>query len=312
MAWLTMDEIPSFLRIDAKKEVEIIVQRMTEFRDRELLMTGKEKMAIVLGLSGGLDSAVVCRLWTEVVGPENVYPVIMPGPTSNSDSDDLARLLAIRLQTPQANRVKLPISEADITHALGADLDSEGPGGLTRRGNVMARLRMLRLRDRVSQLAEEHPEVMFRLAGTENASEHWMAFFTISGDQSSDIEILTGYLKTQVWQLGKHFCLSPEILDRDPSPELGDCQTDEEALPSVYWQVDSVLFHLLRMGDDPADVRRMLREEKLRDLLELVHSPLHTFIQYDTAERILQWIIDHLGKLEIPYELTGDRLYHQS
>lgn len=312
MAWLTMDEIPSFLRIDAEEEVGIITARMTEFRDRELARTGREKMAIVLGLSGGLDSAVVCRLWVEVVGPENIYPVIMPGPTSNDDSTHLAEILAQRLQIPRTNVVMLPITERDIWRAFGDHPGESNSESKTRRGNAMARLRMLRLRDRVSQLAEDHPEVMFRLAGTENASEHWMAFFTISGDQSSDIEILTGYLKTQVWQLAKYSCMLPEILNRDPSPELGDCATDEEALPSVYWQVDSVLFHLLRMGDDPADVRRMLREEKLRDLLELVHGPLHTFVHYETAERILQWIIDHMGKLEVPYELTGDRLYHQS
>jgi len=195
--------------------------------------TGASKA--VVGLSGGIDSAVVAKLCVDALGPERVVCIFMPSSgTPKEDygiTEDLAGSWGVEYRA-------MDISQAvsDLDELLGGDLSPMD------KGNLSARCRMTVLFSVARQLGGV-------VMGTSNRSEYMMGYFTKYGDGASDIAPLVCLYKTQVWQLARIIGVPDEIISRPPSAGLWDGQTDESDMGITYAELDPVL-HYLESGMD--------------------------------------------------------------
>jgi NAD+ synthase (glutamine-hydrolysing) len=190
----------------------------------------------VVGLSGGVDSAVTSFLAAEALGAENVLAVRMPYRTSSRDSLAHAQLVVDALGVKSRT--------IDISPAVDGYLSNEPDADPGRRGNVMARERMIILFD---QSAKCHALPV----GTGNKTERLLGYFTWHADDSPPINPLGDLFKTQVWQLAK-FLGVPEVIVKKPaSADLIEGQTDEGDFGISYPEADQILNWLIS-GYSPA------------------------------------------------------------
>lgn len=194
----------------------------------------------VIGLSGGVDSAVSAWLAAEALGPENVIGVRMPYRTSNPDSLAHARLVTQALGITERT---IDISEAVDGYAA-ASIESPTPSRL---GNVMARVRMLALFD-TGAAAHALP------LGTGNKSERLLGYFTWHADDAPPVNPLGDLFKTQVWQLARHLGIPAAIVDKPASADLVAGQTDEGDFGISYARADAILDLVLHGHRDDAIV----------------------------------------------------------
>ena len=184
----------------------------------------------VIGLSGGIDSALACYLAAQAIGAQNVYAVRMPYRTSAADSLDHAQLVieALGIQS----------ETVDIT-AMVEPLIACTPDMTPRRkGNVMARARMIVLYDRS---VAHHALVV----GTSNKTELLLGYGTLFGDMASALNPIGDLYKTQVRELARAIGVPQPIVDKPPSADLWIGQTDEEELGLTYAEVDQLLYLLV-------------------------------------------------------------------
>ncbi len=191
----------------------------------------------VLGLSGGIDSALVVFLAAEALGPENVHAVCMPYRTSNPQSEAHARLVA------EACGVRFSV--VPITPMVDAYFDSFPDADNMRRGNKMARERMTILFDHSAL----HGALVL---GTSNKTELLLGYGTLYGDMASALNPIGDIYKSHVWQLSEEVGVPREVIEKKPSADLWDGQTDEQELGFAYRDVDELLYRLvdLRMNRD--------------------------------------------------------------
>ncbi|MBV8366808.1 MAG: NAD+ synthase [Candidatus Eremiobacteraeota bacterium] len=207
-----------------------LVERwLTEFIRDELVRRRGIHHAVV-GVSGGVDSAVVAYLCARALGPRNVVGVRMPYRTSSPQSLEHAALV-IR-ETGIDERL------VDISAAVDGYLAQEPDASSTRRGNVMARMRMIVLFDQSAKINGVP-------VGTGNKSERMFGYFTWHGDDSPPINPIGDLFKTQVWQLARHLGVPDAIIDKPATADLIRGQTDEEDLGITYLQADRILNRLL-------------------------------------------------------------------
>lgn len=191
----------------------------------------------VLGLSGGIDSALVIELAVRALGPENVLAVAMPYRESHPDSLLLAR------ESAQHAGVELEVADispmADGYLENNPDLDDKSLESVRlRRGNVFSRLRMTTLYDCSAKLGG----LVF---GTSNKTELMLGYGTQHGDMASGINPIGDLYKSQVVALSRHLGVPSEIIDRPPSADLWAGQTDEDELGFTYDSIDALLFRLI-------------------------------------------------------------------
>lgn len=184
----------------------------------------------VVGLSGGIDSALSCVLAVEALGAENVLAIRMPYKTSSPASMNDAQLLIDQLNVP--NKVVEITAMVDPLFAQFPDADSK------RKGNAMARARMIVLFDQ---------SVAFNglVIGTGNKTEILLGYSTIFGDAASALNPLGDLYKTQVRQLARALNIPAPIIDKAPSADLWVGQTDEGELGFSYEEVDRLLYLLV-------------------------------------------------------------------
>jgi NAD+ synthase (glutamine-hydrolysing) len=192
----------------------------------------------VVGLSGGVDSAVTATLAVRALGAENVVGVRMPYRTSSPDSLAHAQLVI--------DALKIPSRTVDISQAVDGYLALEPDADPARGGNVMARMRMIALFD-LSTLYRALP------LGTGNKSERLFGYFTWHADDSPPINPLGDLYKTQVWALAKHLGVPDVIVSKPASADLITGQTDESDFGISYARADEILNWLL-YGYTPADL----------------------------------------------------------
>jgi len=219
--------------------VRLLRQVLVGFIREEVHKVGVTRA--VLGLSGGIDSALVAFLAAEALGPENVYAYCMPYKTSNPESEAHARLAAERLG--------INFHVIDITPMIDVYFDRVPDAGNMRRGNKMARERMTILYDHSAALAA-------LVLGTSNKTELLLGYGTLYGDMASALNPIGDIYKSQVWQLSEELSVPQEIIEKKPSADLWAGQTDEQELGFTYRAVDELLYHMVDL--------RMTREELVK------------------------------------------------
>ena len=192
----------------------------------------------VVGLSGGLDSALSCVLAAEALGAENVLAVRMPYKASSKDSLDHAQLLIDQLGV-QSKTIEI----TDMVEPL-FKLDPQI--SKIRMGNIMARERMIVLYDQ--------SEVFKGLViGTSNKTEILLGYSTIYGDSASAINPIGDLYKTQVRQLARAMNIPAPIIDKTPTADLWEGQTDEGELGFTYEEVDKLLYLIVDQRYSPQE-----------------------------------------------------------
>ena len=214
---------------------------MSEIRDSLVLYLKKVKedtkcKGFVIGLSGGIDSAVVTKLAADAVGGDKILNIFMP--TSSTPKEDS------ELTSSMAELWGTEYREIDITPALDMMKTLTGATEKLDIGNLAARIRMTvlyanaRMRDYI-------------VIGTSNKSELMMGYFTKYGDGACDALVISELYKTQVRELASEISVPKEIIDRPPSAGLWEGQTDESDMGISYHDLDIILDSL----DDSADPR---------------------------------------------------------
>ena len=192
----------------------------------------------VLGLSGGVDSALSCYLAAEALGPENVLAVRMPYRTSSQESLDHAQLV---IDATGVQSLDLPIT--DMADPLMQRFPEMGS---VRKGNIMARMRMIELYD---QSAAFNGLVV----GTGNKTEILLGYTTLFGDSACALNPLGDLYKTQVRQLSRALDVPAVIVGKPPTADLWAGQTDEGELGFSYEEVDRLLYLLIDQRYTPDD-----------------------------------------------------------
>lgn len=201
----------------------------------------------VLGLSGGIDSALVAFLCARALGPENVYAIRMPyrasSPSSLSDAQRVVDATGINVET------------IEITDAVDGYLRHAPDADARRKGNVMARTRMLVLFD---QSARRNALPI----GTGNKTERLLGYFTWHADDTPPVNPIGDLFKTQVWALARRLGVPTEVIDKPPSADLEANQTDEADIGITYAKADRILnMILLGYKDDAIAARGFTRDE---------------------------------------------------
>lgn len=195
---------------------------------------------VVVGLSGGIDSALATALAVRALGPDRVTALTMPYRTSASDSTADAALVAASLS--------LELVTLDITPMVDAYFEAHAPEAeAVRRGNKMARERMAILFD----WSKKQRDLVL---GTSNKTEILLGYSTIFGDNASSINPLGDLYKRQVVELAEHLELPRNVIEKPPSADLWPGQTDEDELGLTYAIADEVLYLLFDLGLAPHEV----------------------------------------------------------
>jgi NAD+ synthase len=210
----------------------------------------------VLGLSGGLDSALSCFLAAEALGPENVLAVRMPYKTSSDDSLEHAQEVIDQLGVQS---LTVPITDmVDPLFELFPDANQ------MRRGNAMARARMIVLYDQSEAFKG-------LVVGTGNKTEILLGYTTVYGDSANALNPIGDLYKTQVRQLSRAIGVPSGIVDKPPSADLWKGQTDEDELGFTYAEVDRLLYLLVDQRYSPEDcVEAGFESEFVREVVERV------------------------------------------
>jgi NAD+ synthetase len=220
----SQSEAPAPLDIDPALTEEWLVEFIRDEMERRTFACA------VVGVSGGVDSAVTAYLAAKALGPKNVLGVRLPYRTSSKESLEHGQLIidALGIQS----------RTIDISAAVDGYLSNEPDAEGGRRGNVMARMRMITLFD----LAAKHRGIPL---GTGNKTERLFGYFTWHADDSPPINPLGDLFKTQVWALARHLGVPDAIVTKPPTADLVVGQTDEGDFGISYAKADAILNWLL-------------------------------------------------------------------
>ncbi len=219
-----METVTSELQIDTRLVRKILV----EFLSQEIGKVGMQRA--VVNLSGGVDSALSCYLAVEALGAQNVLAIRLPYRASSPDSLMDAQSVMDALGIPGVT--------IDITPMVEPLFERFPDMNQNRRGNVMARARMIVLYDQ-SAVWNGLP------VGTSNKTELLLGYGTVFGDMASAVNPLGDLYKTQIRQLAAAVGVPQPILDKPPSADLWVGQTDEGEMGLTYEEVDRLLYLLV-------------------------------------------------------------------
>jgi NAD+ synthase len=223
---------------DAKLYIdpELTTNVLKAFLRDEIRKVGFEKA--IVGLSGGIDSAVSCDLVAKAIGAHKVVAVRLPYKTSSPDSLEHAQMVIDALGV-QSETIDITPMVDPLFERL-PDMDAK------RKGNVMARQRMIVLYDRSAALGG-------LVIGTSNKTELLLGYGTLFGDMASAVNPIGDLYKTQVRQLAAYLGEPPPIIDKPPSADLWIGQTDEGEIGLTYAEVDRLLVMLVDERYTPAE-----------------------------------------------------------
>ena len=216
---------------------ETVRKVLTGFIANEVRKAGFHR--VVVGLSGGVDSSLSAYLAAEALGPENVWGILMPYRTSSPESAAHATMV-VKARGISSLTVEIT-AMVDAYFGMFPDADQ------VRRGNKMARERMTILFDHSARLGA-------LVLGTSNKTELLLGYGTLHGDMASAVNPLGDLYKTQVRQLSRHLGVPVPIVEKQPSADLWEGQTDEAELGFTYEEVDKVLCLLVDQRYEVSDL----------------------------------------------------------
>ncbi len=213
---------------------------LVQFIKDELNNAGFTKA--VIGLSGGIDSAVSTYLAAEALGAKNVHTVMMPyrtsSPESRSDAELVVKDLGVHSQLVDITPMVDPLFEAQkITDNL-------------RKGNIMARQRMIILYD----LSQKENALVI---GTSNKTESMLGYGTLFGDMACAVNPLGDLYKTHIWDLAEELGIPEKIIKKKPTADLWQGQTDEGELGFSYREADRLLYYMIDERRTDAELEAM-------------------------------------------------------
>jgi len=240
--------------IDLSINTDLVRTILTRFVHTEITRIGISRA--VVNLSGGLDSALVCYLAAEALGPDNVLALRLPYKTSSADSLEHAQLVIDALGIQHKT---IPISE------MADALIGQDPGmSNVRKGNIMARCRMIAAYDQ----SESFKGLVI---GTGNKTEILLGYTTLFGDSACAINPIGDLYKTQVRQLSRAYAIPQPILDKAPSADLWAGQTDEGELGFTYEEVDKLLYLLVDQRYSPEEcIAEGYKDEFVRSVIKRI------------------------------------------
>ncbi len=237
---------------DLRINPELVTRILTGFIADEVRKIGFER--VILGLSGGIDSALVAYLSARALGAANVTVLMMPYRTSSPDSRGDAETVV------EALGIEAHLE--GITPMVDGYFAAHPEATALARGNFMARQRMAVLYDWSARTRA-------LVIGTSNKTEYLLGYSTIWGDSACALNPIGDLYKTQVRQLARHVGVPERIIDKPPSADLWAGQTDETEMGWTYDAVDRVLYLLVdrrytvaemeREGYAPEFVRKVFR-----------------------------------------------------
>lgn len=243
-------QLPPLPQIDAALAIEVAVA----FIASQLRQAGFGRL--VIGLSGGVDSAAVAYLAARAIGADNLLAVRMPYRTSSEASETDA----LRVVSELGCRTEL-VDITPMVEPMLALVTGEDEAALAvRRGNVMARQRMIVLYDRSAAWGA-------LVAGTSNKTEALLGYGTLHGDMAAAIQPIGDMFKTQLRAVARELGVPEEIVTKPPSADLWPGQTDEGELGRTYDSLDRALYALV---DRRWSVDRCVAAGLPRDLVEWV------------------------------------------
>ena len=207
------------------------IQTLTGFIQNVVAKAGFSK--VVLGVSGGVDSALSAFLSARALGAENVLALRLPYKTSSPESLEHAQLVVDKLGCPSKT--------IEITDAVDAILVQHPDATPVRVGNVMARVRMINIYDQSAAF----PGLV---VGTGNKAEILLGYSTIHGDGAFDFNPLADLYKAQVRQLSRDLGVPDVIITKAPSADLWAGQTDEVEIGYTYEDMDHLFYSLVEEG----------------------------------------------------------------
>ena len=204
----------------------------------------------VLGLSGGIDSALVAYLLRDALGKENVLAIMMPYKSSNPDSLNHAKLVVEDLG--------INSKTIEITDMIDAYFKNEKEATSLRMGNKMAR-------ERMSILFDYSSKKNALVVGTSNKTEIYLGYSTQFGDSACALNPIGDLYKTNIWDLSRYLKIPNELIEKKPSADLWEGQTDEQEMGLTYKEADQVLY---RMLEENKKVEEVLAEGFNKDLVD--------------------------------------------
>ncbi len=241
--------------VDLSINTALVRRILVGFIRREITRAGFQRA--VVGVSGGVDSALVCFLAAEALGPENVLAVRMPYRTSSPESFAHGGLV-IEATGVRSLTVDITAMADGYLNAYAADASR------LRRGNVLARSRMIVLYDQSAAFGG-------LVVGTGNKTEILLGYSTLYGDSAYALNPIGDLYKTQVWQLAAAVGVPEVIVQKAPSADLWVGQTDEAELGFSYHLADQILYRLVDQRYTPADVIALgYHEDLVRRIWERV------------------------------------------
>ncbi len=230
-----------------RTDYDVIEKKLVDFLQTEVTKAGFER--VVLGLSGGVDSAVVATLCKRAFGA-NMLAVMIPSDTTNPIHMSHALMLCEKFDIEAEH-----VSIKNMLHAYPLELRTP-----LRKGNLAARLRMAVLYD-IS--AREKAIVV----GTSNKSEIILGYGTMYGDTACGVNPIGQLYKTQIFGLAKHLGVINEIIDKAPSADLWEGQSDEEELGFRYKDLDAAMYAMFDGGMSKDELIKEGHDAKMVDFI---------------------------------------------
>jgi NAD+ synthase len=217
----------------------------------------KHHTRAVIGVSGGLDSAVCTALLVEALGARNVFGILLPyqEQLDSADAEQVCKKFKI-------NSIRLPITEQ--VNAFLQKSPATYKAEPLRKGNICARVRMIELFDLSADLRA-------LVCGTSNKTELMTGYFTLHGDGACALEPIGHLFKTEVRQLAAYLGVPQRIITKAPSAGLWENQTDEAELGATYEEIDEILYILSKYPEAIQDFSRShIVDDKMKAILKRV------------------------------------------